>query len=140
MKLKGIIISFVVIAIVVIACIFNSVPKNKVMECSASITMIGSDADLKYVFNGKGSIAKEQNLYVKLYTTDVDLINEYQNIMSGNLECGGIEIHDDYISYNCFYDLVKVHYYEELEEDNGELKFETLKKEFENDNFVCVYK
>ena len=140
MKIKVFLLCFVVIAIIVFAFIFYSVPKNRVMECSSTMTMVGSDAELKYVFNGKGSIAKEQKLYVKLYTTDVDLINEHQNIMSDNLECGGIEIHDDYISYNCFYDLVKVHYYEDLEEDNGELKFESLKNEFENDNFVCVYR
>ena len=104
------------------------------------MTMVGSDAEVLYVFEGVNGIATKQNLFVKLYMTDESLIQEYQNIMKDNSECGGFEIHSDYISYDCYYDLVKEKYYEDLENSDGELLLEALKKDFENDNYVCVYK
>lgn len=113
---------------------------NKTMECNIKTNMVDSEAELKYVFKGKNDIAKEQFLYAKLYITDENLINEYQNIISGNLECGGIDIFDNYISYNCYYDLVNEHYYEDLEDEDGDLSFIKLKEAFENDNYICEYK
>ena len=67
-------------------------------------------------------------------------INNYQNIVKDNTECGNIEYSEDYIHYECHYDLVNSDYYNDIEDENGDLLFSVIKSELENDSAVCVYK
>lgn len=140
MKKKNILITLVVLLVIVLFLFLSKKSKNVTMECSNTMTMIGSDAEVLYVFHGVNGIATEQYLYVKLFITDENLINDYKNIMKDNKECNSIKVNSDSISYDCYYDLVNEHYYEDLENSDGELLLDALKKDFENDNYVCKYK
>ncbi len=109
------------------------------MECFSETILIDNEATLRYVFKGFNNIVHEQNLYVRVNITDEELINDYQRIMSENMECGGFEIFDDHISYNCYYDLIKGHYYKELEDKDGDVTFDALRKYYEGENYTCTY-
>ena len=97
-----------------------------------------TNANVKYTFSGKDGIAYNQQIDVKVYTDDEALLNNYKDIITGNFDCMDIELNDLVLSYTCKYDLTKNKYYEDLEKD-GKLYYTDLKKQFEDNNFVCEY-
>ena len=140
---KKLIVTILLLLLVVLFFLFLFLfapKKKKKMECSIDTILIENEANLLYKFTGYGDRVYEQVLFVTLNVTDEELINDYQRIMSENMECGGFELFDDHISYRCDYDLIKGHYYEELENEDGEITFDILKNYYEGEKYTCTYK
>ena len=111
------------------------------MVCDLNVDLVQSRSIQKYIFKGKNDKVETEDLNVKIYFDDVNLIDDYKKIIDGKNECGNIQIFDDSISYHCFYDLVNEHqYYFNIEENDGTLFFKKLKAELEKDNYICFYK
>lgn len=120
-------------------CSSSSV-KSSVLECNLNTMIEGSNATIKHVINSENDIAVSDNLSVKAYMTEVSDINAYQNTLTGNLECGGLNIFDDYVSYECYYYLKNNSYYKEIENDDGKVLIEKMKEKLEKEEYICEYK
>ena len=115
--------------------------KDVTMICNLDADLVQSRSIQNYIFKGKNGEVRTEDLSVKIYSDDNDLISEYKRIIDDKSECSDIQVSSDSISYHCFYDLVSDHqYYSDIEEDDGTLSFDKLKNELEKDNYVCSYK
>ncbi len=114
--------------------------KSSVLECNLNTMIEGSNTTIKHVISSENDIAISDNLSVKAYITEVQDINDQQNTLTGNLECGGLNIYDDYVSYECFYDLKNNSYYKDIEKDNGKISISDMKEKLEKENYICEYK
>lgn len=140
MNKKHIILLLVVVSVVTLLFFFLNDDKEVVMECRADMTLVDGEALEVYTFYGNGNIVKKETLNVKHYISDNNLIDNYKTIIMDNSTCGDVTVGDGFIVYECNYDLVDSDYYDDIENEKGELLFSTLKIAFENDNFVCNYK
>ena len=111
------------------------------MECNNEIELVQSKSIQKYTFTGKNNKVETETLEVKLYVDDIELIDEYKRILEEKEECTNLKVFDNYLTYECHYDLLKNHqYYGDIEDEDGTLSFSKLKYVFEEDNYVCFYK
>lgn len=138
MKRKLIIIFISLIVTLVLFLVFKN-DSEIVMICKKESSMVDGDAYTEYTFKGNSKKVLSQKLFVKLYITTEDLINNYREILKERENCSEIIINSSYISYTCNYDLTKDHFYVDIEED-GILKFSNLEKVFLEDNYLCEYK
>ena len=141
---KNVIIFLIIIFIFIsILIFFNKTKEDKVvvMECNNEVELVQSKSIQRYTFIGKDNKVETEDLEVKLYVDEIDLINDYKRILEEQEECTNIEIIDNYITYHCHYDLLKNHqYYGDIEDENGILSFSKLKYALEEDNYICFYK
>lgn len=114
--------------------------KSSVLECNLNTMIEGSNATIKHVIKSENDIAISDDLSVKAYMTEVQDINNYQNTLIGNLECGGLSIFDDYVSYECYYDLKNNSYYKDIEKNDGKVFLSDMKEKLEKEDYICEYK
>lgn len=137
---KIIILSIVIFILIICFIIFRHMDKEVVLVCNGDYVLIGSQANQEYTFEGINDYINKEKLEVRMFTNDTETVEEYYNIINSNSECSDIITDNDFISYTCIYDLVKDHYYEDLEDEDHKLRFDVIKKKFEEDNFICEYK
>ena len=85
--------------------------KNVTMICNLEVDLVQSRSIQNYIFKGKNGEVRTEDLSVKIYSDDNDLISEYKRIIDDKSECSDIQVSSDSISYHCFYDLVSEHEY-----------------------------
>ena len=138
---KKVFICFFIIIFIVL--IFLSILKNDkevVLECSATITKVDGEAFERYTFLGIGNVVHDEVLFVKLNVDDKNLLNDYKNIIESDELCKDIKMFDNYITYSCSYNLINNSFYDNLKSDDGSLTFSVLEKEFNKDNYICIYR
>lgn len=138
--IKKIIITIIVVIIIILLIVLNSKPVERTLICSGTNLLVGGQSSQIYTFEGIDYYIEKQKLEVNIITDNKDTLDDYFRIVSGNPECSNIIQGDDYVSYVCNYDLKNNHYYEELEDNNQRLTFDSIKKKFEEDNFVCSFR
>ena len=141
MNKKVIIVLFSILAVIFIAILLaNNKNKEVILECNSTVTLVDGESSLRYIFHGKGNTVSSQELFVKMFIDDEERLNSYNEIIKDNSLCKNIVINNNFISYECFYDLSTSKYYEDLENKDGNLLFSVIKEEFEKDNYICSYK
>ena len=137
---KKIVISIIFLIIIILLFVVCSQDVYKTLECNGDVDLIGSHANQTYIFEGKNNYIEKQVLEVRLTANEESLAIEYYDNVKEDETCTDLTRKDNFVSYTCTFDLLKDHYYEDLEDENHRLRFDVIKKSFEEDNFICNYK
>ena len=137
---KKTIIIIVTILVLIILFILTSKGIDRTMQCTGNQYIIGGQSFSEYVFKGTDKIVKSQEVEENIFSSDVELISQYIEIISKNEGCRILDKKADYVSYSCAYDLEEYDLYKELKDSNNNLTFDSIKEKFEEDNFVCSFK
>ena len=118
------VLAILIVIIVVILYFISSSDIERTLVCSSSDYLVGNRAYQEHIFTGYNKYIEKEIVETTVFIDDKEALNNYYEI----------------IRYTCNYDLKKNHYYSELEDNNQRLTFDSIKKNFEEDNFVCSFK
>ena len=134
------VLALLITIIVVILYFICSSDIERTLICSSSDYLVGNRAYQEHIFTGYNKYIEKEVVETTVFIDDKEALNNYYEIIKSNEECSNILLEEDSIRYTCNYDLKKNHYYSELEDNNQRLTFDSIKKNFEEDNFVCSFK